>query len=179
MVEQPRYRVEDGLHNIDVRIESIEHMFDNRDPAPFRARDLDPDLVEYLIAAAEDVSHEPFRVVFWLRKMEQAKEIEPAFRAHMQYELERVARRIRRQRREGQVVLAIGIAVLVALFGLGQLAERLPGGEVIHELLHLASWVVMWRPIDTLVYQGLPMFHERKLMRRLCGAPLDVRTSQS
>lgn len=32
------------------------HLFDNRDPAPFRRRDLDPGLVEYLVDAGYDVA---------------------------------------------------------------------------------------------------------------------------
>ena len=175
----PRYRIEDGLQCVDVRLDSIEQMFDNRDPAPFRARDLDPDLIEYLIAAAEDVSHDPFCVVFWLQDPAKASEVEPGFRAHMAYELDRVERRIRRQRREGQIVLGIGVAALAATIGAAQLVGDMPGGEIIKELLHVASWVVMWRPIDTLVYQWLPLHRQRTLMRRLAAAPVQVKPSKS
>ena len=55
MATHPRYRVDAGAHCIDVRLTSIEQLFDNRDPAPFRSRDLDPDLLEYLVAAGEDL----------------------------------------------------------------------------------------------------------------------------
>jgi hypothetical protein len=168
MTDERRYRVEGGLHVIDVRLDSIETMFDNRDPAPFRKRDLDPDLVEYLLAAAEDV--DDFRVMFHLGKPEQAHEVEPAFRAHMQYELDRIDRRIRHQRRAGQVVLLIGVAVLVATIGASQVVGEFPGSNAVKELLLLASWVVMWRPLDTLVYGWLPLTRQRKLLRRLCAA---------
>ena len=66
MATHPRYRVDAGAHCIDVRLTSIEQLFDNRDPAPFRSRDLDPDLLEYLVAAGEDLlAHGPLRVVLW------------------------------------------------------------------------------------------------------------------
>src|SRR5690349_3847789 len=62
----PRYRTEGDVHCVDVRLNTVEQLFDNRDPAPFRERDLDPDLVEYLFAAGEDlVSHGKFKIVFW------------------------------------------------------------------------------------------------------------------
>jgi hypothetical protein len=44
-----RYRLEGGQPILDIRVESMEPLFDNHDPAPFRNRDLDPALVEYLI----------------------------------------------------------------------------------------------------------------------------------
>ena len=45
----------------------MEQLFDNRDPAPFRDRDLDPDLVEYLLDGARDLARvKPLRVKIWL-----------------------------------------------------------------------------------------------------------------
>jgi hypothetical protein len=178
MTDQPRYRVEDGHPCVDVRIESVEHMFDNRDPAPFRARDLDPDLVEYLLAAAEDVAHAEYHIVFWLGRPGQAPEIEPAFRAHTAYELDRIDRNQRRQRREGQIVLLIGAVAVAATVLLVQVVGDWPGADIVRELLRVASWVVMWRPIDMLVYQWLPLFRQRRLWRRLAAAPIDVRAGR-
>ena len=61
-----RYRLENGQPILDVRVESMEQLFDNRDPAPFRDRDLDPALVEYLIDGARDLASSPLRVEVWL-----------------------------------------------------------------------------------------------------------------
>src|SRR5580692_3701651 len=127
----PRYRFEDDTYWIDVRLASVEQLFDNRDPAPFRERDLDPDLVEYLIAAAEDlVAHGPFRIAFWLPAERPVEEISHAFQAHFDYELERLERRRRRQRRTGQVSLVIGVALLIVLLSLAHFLPRvLPEGS--------------------------------------------------
>ena len=67
MLEPTRYRIEEGAPIIDVRVRTVEQMFDNRDPAPFRDRDLDPALAEYLLDAGEDLlGAGRIRVVFWL-----------------------------------------------------------------------------------------------------------------
>lgn len=179
MGEHPRYRVEDGEPCIDVRIGSIEQVFDNRDPAPFRERDLDPDLVEYLRVAGEDLgSHDPFRVVFWVKRPCQPEEIEAAFRAHFAYELDRLERRRRRQRRTGQISLLLGGTLIIALLSLAQLVARVfPGtiGAALREGLVISSWVVMWRPVEILIYDWIPVRRERRVMRRLLAAPIDVR----
>jgi hypothetical protein len=179
VAEHPRYRIENGEPCVDIRIASIEQLFDNRDPAPFRERDLDPDLVEYVLAAGEDLASQAgLRVVFWLGKPCPPAEIEAAFRAHFAYELDRIERRRRRQRRIGQIALLLGVGLIIVLLSLAQLVARVvPGslGQALREGLVISSWVVLWRPVEILIYDWIPVHRERRVMRRLLSAPIDVR----
>src|SRR5580692_4177917 len=111
----PRYRFEDDTYWIDVRLASVDQLFDNRDPAPFRERDLDPDLSEYLLGAAEDLAgQDRLRVVFWLdhRDPQIEDEIEQAVRAHFGSLLARMRRARLRRRRTGQVALLIAVILV-------------------------------------------------------------------
>jgi len=180
--EYPRYRVEGGEHIIDVRLASLDQMFDNRDPAPFRERDLDPSLVAYLMGAAEDLSpYGSFRVVIWFpaaRSKEDITQVEHGLRAHLDYELEILERRRRRQRRTGQVSLLLALALVVVLQMLAQLVFELPETSVrnaVREGLVVLSWVVLWRPIDLLIYEWIPVHRRRTLLQRLRIAAIDVR----
>jgi hypothetical protein len=181
MTSHHRYRVEDGHHCIDVRINTVEQLFDNRDPAPFRERDLDPDLIEYLMAAGEDVSPlGSFKLVFWVAAPCSPDEVETGFRAHFNYELERLDRARRRQRRTGQVALVLGVTVLVVLLSIAQLLARYTSSLMlaVREGLVILSWVVMWRPVEALLYDWLPARRERRVMERLHAAPVEVRTGK-
>jgi hypothetical protein len=180
MPARPRYRFEDGVHWVDIKLANIEQLFDNRDPAPFRERDLDPDLVEYLVDAAEDLAGDgPFRIAFWFPTERNAEEIAHAFRAHFEYELERVERRRRRRRRTGQVALVVGIVLLLALLFAAQLIRQvLPEGnarEAVREGLIIFSWVALWRPVDNLIYEWIPERRMRRLLTTLHDAPIEVR----
>ncbi len=178
-----RYRVEHGEPCIDVRVGQIEQLFDYRDPAPFRGRDLDPGLVEYLTDAGEDlVRHETFRIVFWLES-ECAKpaEIEAAVRSHFEYVLDRIRRRRREHRRAGHAALVIAIVALAGLLSLAQLiASAIPGslGAGLKEGLIILAWILMWRPIEVLVFDGIPVRRERKVMSKLLAAPIEVRVAE-
>lgn len=176
MPTHPRYRVDAGAHCIDVRLSSIEQMFDNRDPAPFRRRDLDPALLEYLVDAAEDLqAHGPMRVVLWFPTAVDAERVVPAYRAHFDYELTRVARRRRRERRTALAQLALGALLLIALVTLGQLAGDLPRlGAIAREGLTISAWVILWRPIQGLVYDWIPAYRERRTLARLRAAPVEL-----
>lgn len=177
----PRYRIEDGHHCVDVRLATVDQLFDNRDPAPFRERDLDPDLVEYLIAAGEDLaSLGPFKVVFWIATPCVPAEVETGYRAHFTYELERLERRRHRGRRVGQIALVIGVTLLVALLAVAQLIATTSNHVLaaVREGLLILSWVVMWRPVEALLYDWVPIRRERARLQRLFDAPLEVRTGK-
>ena len=182
MADDSRYRVENGEPAIDIKLNAIEQMFDNRDPAPFRERDLDPDLAEYLLDAGEDLlASDRIHVVFWVDKPCVPTEIEEAFHAHFQYMISRAARARRRRRRTGQVALVLGVILVVVLLSLSRLVGRLvPGtlGTGLGEGLVISSWVVLWRPVESLVYDWIPARHERKVAEKMLGAHIEVRSGK-
>jgi hypothetical protein len=171
--EDPRYRAEHGEHCIDLRLASIEQLFDNRDPAPFRERDLDPDLVDYLMAAVDDLhAHGSFRVIVWLPVSRPVDDVTPAIRAHVEYELQRLTRRRREQRRTGGLSALIGVSAMAGLLTMAQLAT---GAPVVREGLVILSWIVLWRPVETLIYDWIPVRRQRTLLTRLAEAPIELR----
>lgn len=181
MGEPPRYRVESGESIVDVKLASIDRVFDNRDPAPFRERDLDPQLAEYLVDAAEDLaSHERFRVIFWLEQPCAPGELEAPYRSFFAYELDRLDRARRRQRRVGWITLAFALVSIVVLVSLAELVERVIAGSLgagLKEGLLISGWVLMWRPIEVLVYDRIPWRRSRRVLRRLLEMPVDIRSA--
>ena len=179
MPEPSRYRREDSQPILDIRVSNIERLFDNRDPAPFRERDLDPDLVEYVLLAGEDLyPYDSYKVVFWVETPCQPKEIDDAFHAHFEYELERIDRQRSRHRRTGLVSLVFALVAIVALAGIAQLIGRLTQHWIaagIKEGLIISSWVLMWKPIEVLVYDWIPWRRERKVIRKLLAMTLETR----
>lgn len=175
-----RYRTEQGEPCVDVRVGHVEQLFDHRDPAPFRGRDLDPGLVEYLFDAGEDLARHPsFRVVVWLETpCARPEEIETAVHAHFQYVLDRNRRRHREQRRLGRIALVLAAVLVAALLSLAQLiAAAFPGslGIGLREGVVILCWVMLWRPIELLLYDGIPVRRERAIVSKLLAAPIDIR----
>lgn len=181
MNEKSRYREEDGEHCVDVRVSSIEQLFDNRDPAPFRERDLDPDLAEYLLDAGEDLADEDrFRIVVWLDQPCRPGEVEQAMRAHFEELIARNKRLRRRSRRIGQITLVLAVVLVVVLLAFSQFVGTLAPGNIgngLKEGLVIFSWVVMWRPVETLIYDWIPARRERSIAAKLLDAPIDIRAS--
>lgn len=182
MSEGARYREEAGVACIDVRAASVERLFDRRDPAPFRERDLDEDLAEYLRGSSEDLaSAEKLRVVIWLEEPGDHTVIRDAFKSHFEYELERLARASRRHRKTGLTALALATVLIVVLLSTAKLLTDRVGGELgaaLHEVIVITCWVLLWRPIDTLAYEWIPARRERNVLLRLLAAEIEVRSGK-
>jgi hypothetical protein len=177
--DDPRYRIDNGEAVIDVRVTSVDQLFDNRDPAPFRRRDLDPGLVEYLVDAGHDVAAaDRIRIVFWVEDRCPPGEVENGVHAHFDYELKRLQRRRREQVRTGWVALAVALVGVVLLVGLAELVARVITGTLgagIKEALVISSWVLLWRPVELLIYDGIPGRRQRRVLRRLLEASIEIR----
>ncbi len=98
MNRRERYRVEDGKTCIDLNVRHSRQLFDGRDPAPFRERDLDEDVVDYLMAAAQEIPwKQPLRIVVTISEEPEprlaADVIAEAVREHFLHEREQIRRR--------------------------------------------------------------------------------------
>jgi len=105
MTTGARYRVEDGRSWIDIRVAQSRQLFDGRDPAPFRERDLDDDAVEYLVAAAEEIPRKQrlaIAVTIWDEPAPRmaADSIVEAVHSHFRHAHEQIQRRLREHLRE-------------------------------------------------------------------------------
>jgi len=168
---------------LEVRILNVEQIFDNRDPAPFRERDLDPDFVDYLVDGVRDLgTARPIRIIVWLEQACPPGQIEESIHRYFEHTLARIDRTRREQVQSGGIALAIAGVAIVVLTALGQLVAMAipnPLGTGLHTALEISGWVFMWRPIEVLIYDGIPVRRERRVLRAIHTAPIEVREGAS
>ena len=179
-----RYRFEGRVPCIDIRVKNIEQLFDNRDPAPFHERDLDDDAVEYLVDAADEIplAAGPFKIVVWTADPLPAslpiERVVAAFGNHFANALQRLRRSIRTQARQSRLFAVLGVLALGILLGLAELTAGLrssPVGHVVPEGFTILAWVMLWRPLEALVYDWVPRRDERRRLERIGAAVVEVR----
>lgn len=183
MTTRARYRVEDGRSCIDIKVAHSRQLFDGRDPAPFRERDLDDDAVDYLLAAAQEIPRKQQLAILVTISDEPEPRLAPdaivaAVRAHFRHELEQIQRRLREHIRRGQIILGVGLTVLVVCLTLAELTVSLPSGtlrEILREGFVITGWVAMWRPLEVLLYDWWPMVYERRHITRVFEASVSIR----
>ena len=171
---------------IAIRAGTIGYLFNSIDPSPFREKDLDAGVEEFMVGWVRELPQgTPFTIVVHLPPEEAAKpeaaRIGEAFAHYFEYRAEVSMHELRELFRIGRWSLAIGIAVLIACLVGSQIATAiLPNqmvARVLEESLIIVGWVANWRPIEIYLYDWLPIRRRIALFRRLAAAPLQVRSS--
>jgi len=169
---------------IQLRIHELRQLFNSIDPSPFRERDLDRNCEEFIVSWARELPPDrPVRVEIRIDRERPPAEllatVEPAVRSHFAREASLQDLRRRRLLREGRLSLMIGLATLVLCIGAATLvpiATLGAPGEILRESFIIAGWVVMWHPLEVLLYGIWPVVRERRLLERLASADVALST---
>ena len=171
---------------IEIRVHNIGQIFHTLDPLPFRERDLDAGVEQFIVRwAGEMAAQRPVSILIHLPPVEalrpEAQLIEEAIRSFFAYRAEVFGWELRELFRNGIAALAIGLVVLAACILVGQLAEGLLGtgylGRFFDEGLIILGWVANWRPLEIFLYDWWPLARRRRLFQRLAEMPVEVLTT--
>lgn len=169
---------------IEIRIKEVGQLFHSLDPLPFRERDLDAAVEEYVVGWARELpSSGPIEIVVHLPKGEAAREdagqIAEAMRSYFTYRAAVVSGELKELFRIGRVSLLIGLGVLAACIVAGRLLGGVLGasylGRFFDEGLIILGWVANWRPIQIFLYDWWPLAGRRQLYTRLANAVIELR----
>lgn len=182
---KPRYRLEEGRRCIDLRLKSPRHLFDNRDPAPFRERALDDDAVDYILSAVAEVGTSlPLTLVVIFDEADPQLPddvVLDAIREHLRYEFERAEARLATHWQSTRYLLAVGVSVLVLFLVLAELLTKHlvegPLRQISREGLVITGWVAMWRPLEALLYDWWPLLRAKRRLVQVMAANLELRVN--
>ncbi len=169
----PRTRDELNKRPIQVRVATVEHIFNPMDPTPLEERSLNQEVADWIEEWAEDLEKdEPITVEILVadgRFAGRELAIETGLHNHFEYREWQADRALRKLLRQGRLSLLIG---LIALAGFNAASRAIgasenQGIEIIHEGLAVLGWVSMWKPLEILLYDWWPIRRERRACRRL------------
>ncbi|MFO1435057.1 MAG: hypothetical protein U1F34_01290 [Gammaproteobacteria bacterium] len=178
-------RTNDGHIIIDVTATRAEDLYNNFDKsAPYIRRDLDQDLVDYLIGCAKEIRPQPFVLRFAfdhpLDESVQSR-IRRSVNAYFVYLAESEQQRMMDMFRRAAIFLLIGLAILFLALS----ANRAPGVErsvlvnVVAEGLTVAAWVSLWESLAILLVEWPPYRRNTMLYKRLAGAEVNFRVDEA
>lgn len=183
---ESQYRSENGVSLIEIRLSSMQQLFNSLDPAPFHEKDLDPEAEAYIAESAREFPiSTPLKLVLYVpqKDMTAAEDarVEEAIHHYFGYRLwlERAA--LRRELSYGRTTLVIGLAFLFACIALRQLVLSTGQGtvyQIMAEGLLISGWVAMWRPIQAFLYDWWPIRRNCRLYEKLARLPVDLRPRQ-
>lgn len=168
---------------VELRIQKLPQLFNSLDPSPFHERDLDHDAEEYIVGWARELpSDAPLRIVIHLpeeaQREAQACDLPSALTNYFAERAQFEQRELNELFRIGRRYLFVGSTTLVICLLGSQLARRTLGdgplATIMAESLVFFGWVANWKPIETFLYDWLPMKRRRDLFRRLSQAKVDL-----
>lgn len=169
-------RTPDGSILIDVAAEKTEDLYSDFDRnAPYNRRDLDQNLVDYLIDCARELGREPFTISFALSNPPDEARISRIRRSVNNFfiylaEVER--QKISQMVRRSLVLFCIGVSILFLAVWVNQLLgeERTVVANVFAEGLTVAAWVSLWESLAIFLIEWFPRLRNINLYRRLASA---------
>lgn len=166
---------------VELRLDRIPRLYNSLDPAPFREKELEAAVDDYIVGSAEDAGKRPIRLVVMLPDEElarpEAEQVPVSIRHHFELRRDSERRLLRSTWHRGRMALAIGIAFLaVCLFARSMLfASNSTVAHIVAEGLLIVGWVAMWGPLDIFLYGWWPIYSRYRLFDRLARLDVEMR----
>lgn len=180
---RPRYRVLDGIPSVELKLREPRQLFDERDPAPFRDRDLDDDAARYILNSYRELrEHSEVKVSLYFESLgelaDNPRVIERAIHAFFRFEAEVKKRELRDLVRMGLVSLMIGLTFLTLCTGFSHHfgdASASFAKSLVKEGLMVMGWVSMWKPISIFLHDWWPIHRSMRELQELATIEVEVR----
>lgn len=176
-----RYRIRDGKTSIELKLKTPRQLFDERDPAPFRERDLDDDAARYIVNSYKEVKdHHDVKISLYFETLgeffENPAMIEKAISAFFSFEADAKRRELKDIFRKGFISLLIGFAFL---FTCTWFAHSLDNQKdllrsMMHEGLFIMGWVAMWQPISIFLYEWWPIREAETIFKKISALEVEI-----
>lgn len=184
-----RYKFDQGKHLVEIKLKDEKQLFDYRDPAPFRERDLDEDAANYIVSSVKEFTlNTPLKLIIHLGASAEARQLDnasiiEAIRLHFEYERELTHKNIRFRLRQGQLALVTGIVVLtICLFISDFLSQNFMSsffGRTLATGFNISGWVAMWYPSHLFIYEWWPQEYNKRVFRKIAEMEMEVREQRS
>ena len=165
-----------NLHTIELKLHSIQQLYNSMDPSPFHERDLDRDAETFIESWAQECPrHTAIRIVIHLEKAPAESDaiIAESIHNYFKYKADLNRNDLRRMLREGWSSLLIGIGFLIACTMTAHSIES----KIVSEGLTIIGWVAMWRPLEIYLYRWWPVRQLGRVYRKLGAAAVEVRVA--
>jgi hypothetical protein len=176
----------DEVFLVEIKLSTVQQLYNNLDPAPFKEKELDSDAEEYIYTWFEEIPiDQRVEIIVYLPlaliSNEVTENIRQAVKNHFLYLKSLADHAISVQWRRERLNLFIGIAFLFLCLTISQHASEifLQGSlaELIAESLIIIGWVALWKPVQFFLYDWWPIRKRRKLCNKIAESKLQVRPS--
>ena len=167
---------------IEVKLQTLNQLFNSMDPSPFHERDLDHDAEQFIVSwTQEHHIRTPLQLVIHLGQKPDdpnpAHLVSESIHHYFAYKAELNRHEFRQLMREGWISLLIGLCFLGACVTAAQAFAPHFGrwSALFQEGFTIIGWVAMWRPLEIYLYRWWPLRRLGRICHKLSAIPVAVR----
>ncbi len=169
-------RTEDGKVIIDINADKIEYLYNDFDKhTPYIKKELDQDLVDYLIDCASEIGGEEFLIKFRLTEAvdnDLQSRVQTSIHNYFLYLKDLEIRELKQMLRTSLVLLLAGISILTLSIWYNEhfTVQGSVINKVFSEGLTVAAWIALWESLATFLINWAPHQRQIKLFKRIAMA---------
>ena len=173
-----------NLYMIEIALDRYTDVFNDWDPAPFKRRDIDPDLKSYLEGASEEIPMRyPLELCFitsnGIRESKLEEEVKNGLKNAFIFKLYLLRRELRKTNVQTLRCIILGFLFL----WVGTVASRKydqAGGvlSLLSEALFIGGWVFLWEAVSLFFFTNWEIFRLYRYYDRLKNAPIVFREAE-
>ena len=163
-------------YELDIAIDQYQDMFNSWDAAPLKRKDIEPDLIDYLEQAGEDIPFkENIALVFMLpseaRDLKREKTVSQAVKLQFRFLLSVVNKELLyNYRRMATFAIFSLLFLTINYFLRGQQSSQLT--NIFLEGLLVGGWFLMWNVFGIAILDNFKLYRKKKIWVRYMQAEL-------
>ena len=172
-----RKNSESGAFIIEVALDRYEDIFNEWDPAPFKRRDIEPDLWNYLEGCGRQIPEKTgielhFDIPESARDKQKEDRVREGLATYFQNEMESAGNKLRRLYFRTLLHLLIAVLLLFLISYLGRIPDSALWFQAIREGMTIGAWVFTWEAISTFFFGSYKTRRNVRLNRRFSVMPV-------
>jgi hypothetical protein len=170
---------------LDLHINAAAQLFNSIDPAPFRDRDLDPAVIDYMVDWVEEGAGQgPLAIAITIDQPspegDDAALISAAIAENFRHLAAAKRRELSRLFRDGRISFIIGLGFVALAIAIGESIAHVISDErraqIVADSAVIGAWVALWHPINIFLFDWWPLRRKAKLYDRLRAANVRIVT---
>lgn len=169
-----------NCYMIEVALDQYADIFNEWDPAPFKRREIDPDLKLYLEGSSKEISFQyPIELYFTLPPGRQDDRIEQDTREGLKNSFVFTLYLLRKELRKTNTHMVRLTILGFAFLWIGTVFSDWAGGtllvSLLGESLFIGGWVFIWEAVSLFFFTNRDLYHNYRTYKRLLNAPVFFR----
>lgn len=176
------YPKENKYYVVEIKVEDLDQLFDKRDPKPYRIKDLDDDVIEYILSNSREIGLKKLGKI----RIVVENDFDENFKSrallgiqdYFTYRQYITGLNIKSILKTGIKSFIVGISFLATTVLIVSSFPKVTQNNFelsfLKEFMILIGWVSMWRPINIFLYEWWPLLELKNIFKKLSTIELEI-----